>query len=664
MQAVKAITGPVLVLAGAGSGKTSVITRKISYLIQDCAVPAARILALTFTNKAAREMRERVGRHLDRGAARGLTVSTFHAYGLEFLRKEATLAQLKKNFSIFDAEDTGNLLAELLQRDLVSAADRVDLFRTLISGFKNQLLTAAAAMSSAQTEDEHLAAQLYVLYERHMRAYNAVDFDDLILKPTLLLQEDSALRQRWQHRVRYLLVDEYQDTNMTQYEWVRLLVGVQANFTVVGDDDQSIYAWRGARPENMNQLLKDFPGLQVIKLEQNYRSTLRILRAANQVIANNAHVFEKKLWSEHGPGELIRVLACKSEQQESERVALEILNNRMLQRMEFRDFAVLYRSNFQARLLELELRKLQIPYRVSGGTSFFARHEIKDIMAYLRLVINPEDDNAFLRCINTPRRDIGPSTLEKLGSYAQQRSISLFHACDEMGLATCLPERALQSVRIFHAWLQGTAREMLESNEVASIQQMLKDLDYEDWLQQSSSSPAQCEKKLENVRLFLENLVSVQTRLQDEDDHSLEMVIRRMVLRDMLENQAEEEDKDRVQLMTLHAAKGLEFPQVFIIGVEENLLPHQNSLDDTGLAEERRLMYVGITRAQKTLTLSYAQSRKSAGSNKPTTPSRFLDELPVEDIDWEGKGPPRSPEEKKQRVRAHLDGLHQLLDGD
>ncbi len=664
LEAVKAISGPVLVLAGAGSGKTSVITQKIAYLAGTCGIPASRIVAVTFTNKAAREMRERVGRLLKGQDARGLTVSTFHALGLEFLRKELVAAGLKANFSIFDGEDTRSLLAELMQRELASAVDRIDQVRYQISEFKNSLLRPEEAVAAAQTQEEALAAQVYVEYDRHMRAYNAVDFDDLILRPTLLLRDHDEVRERWQQRVRYLLVDEYQDTNMTQYEMVRLLVGLQANFTAVGDDDQSIYAWRGARPENMAQLLEDFPRIKVVKLEQNYRSTSRILRSANHVIANNPHVFEKRLWSEHGIGDRIRVLACRTEQAEAERIALEILNGKMLHRAGFKDFAVLYRGNFQSRVLEIELQKLQIPYRVSGGTSFFSRNEIKDIMAYLRLIINPDDDNAFLRVVNTPRRDIGPSTLEKLGSYAQHRGVSMLAACDEMGLSSHLSGRQLNAVHEFHGWLMQTAREILESNDVQAIRQMLIDIDYESWLSQSSPTPTQAERRLENVQQFLASLLSVQERAEAEEDKRLEMVIRRMVLRDLLENQEQEDDADRVQLMTLHAAKGLEYPHVYIMGLEEDLLPHRNSIEANTIEEERRLMYVGITRARETLTLTYAQSRKSAGANKPTTPSRFLDELPIEDLDWEGRGPERSPEEKKQLARAHLDGLRQLLGDD
>lgn len=660
-EAVLAISGPVLVLAGAGSGKTSVITKKMAYLVNECGVPANRIVAVTFTNKAAREMKERVGKLLGGRSGRGMIVSTFHSLGLEMLRKELAAVGLKNSFSIFDAEDSKSLLGELMHREVASAADRIDWVRNRISDYKNQLITPEAAISAVETQEDAFAAQVYAEYDRHLKAYNAVDFDDLILKPTLLLRDNAEVRERWQNKVRYMLVDEYQDTNGTQYEMVRLLVGKQANFTAVGDDDQSIYAWRGARPENMAQLAEDFPSLNVIKLEQNYRSTGRILKAANAVIGNNPHVFEKKLWSEHGFGDPIRVLACKNEQLEAEKIATDILNHKLMRRTEFRDYAILYRGNFQSRLVEMELQKLQIPYKVSGGTSFFSRNEIKDVMAYLRLVINPDDDNAFLRIVNTPRREIGPATLEKLGSYAQQRGCSMFEATNELGLGMHLNERQLSTLQDFSGWMRDTAREIIESNQIDAIRQMLVDIGYEDWLQQSSPTPTQAERRIENINQFLTAMKTMQDRAEDEDGRSVESVIRRLVLRDILDQQAEEDDSDRVQLMTLHAAKGLEFPHVYLMGMEEDLLPHRNSIEADTIEEERRLMYVGITRARKTLTLTYALTRKYAGDAQPTTPSRFLDEMPQDDLEWDGKNSLRSEEQKQELGRAHLANLRDML---
>ena len=617
-------------------------------------------MAVTFTNKAAREMKERAGKLVQGPEARGLTVSTFHTLGLTMLKRQPDSFGLKKNFSIFDAEDSRTLLGELLHKE--NASDKIDLVRSLISDFKNALVTPPEAMSRAESEGDYFAATIYEAYERHLRAYNAVDFDDLIVRPTLALQNDQTLREFWQNKVHYLLVDEYQDTNTAQYLMVRHLVGARACFTAVGDDDQSIYAWRGARPENMAELSKDFPQLKVIKLEQNYRSTSRILKCANTVIANNPHVFEKQLWSQHGMGDMIRVIQCANEDAEAEKVATEILNHKLMQRTEFRDYAVLYRGNFQARILETKLREYQIPYKISGGQSFFGRSEIKDVMAYLRLVINPEDDNAFLRIINTPKREIGPATLEKLGGYAQQRDCAMLLACEEMGLSLHVGERACGRLQDFAQWLQGTARNIIDGDDpLQAIRQMLADIQYQDYLLDQSATPTAAERRMDSVNSFLASVQRLWEKAEDEEDRDIEAVIRKLVLLDLLEQQAEEDDSDKVQLMTLHAAKGLEFPHVYLMGLEEDLLPHRNSIEAGTVEEERRLMYVGITRARQTLTITYAGKRKLGGESLPTTPSRFLEELPADELEWEGRSSGRSSEQKQALGRAHLSNLRDLL---
>ena len=640
------IDGPCLVLAGAGSGKTSVITRKIAYLIQKCAIPARQIAALTFTNKAAREMKERVA-HLVRGPmARGLTVSTFHNLGLNMIRREYKSLGFKPGFSIFDAEDARSLLKELMLRDGDLDNDQVNLAQQQISNWKNDLITPTGALELAQSAALpqpaiQTLARVYQQYNQALRAYNAVDFDDLISIPVNLLRTKPEILARWQRKIRYLLVDEYQDTNSSQYLLVQLLVGNRGALTVVGDDDQSIYAWRGARPENMGQLKVDYPQLRVIKLEQNYRSTSRILRVANHLIAHNPHEFDKALWSEMGLGDPIRVLRCPNEDAEAERVATEILTQRLRKQNKFRDYAVLYRGNHQARLLEMKLQHHQIPYKISGGASFFAKTEIKDVMAYLRLLFNPLDDNAFLRIINTPRRHIGTSTLEALGGYASQRHISLFAALDEVGLHSHIPEKNLERLLRFSHWMRQVAHNCQSQDPIAAVRQMLDDIDYQGWLQQNSPSSKAAEKRLENVFYLVESLQKSLAKSADdnqEDEARIEDAIAKLVLRDLLERQAEEDDSDQVQLMTLHASKGLEFPHVFMLGLEEDLLPHRNSIDDNNIEEERRLTYVGITRAQKTLTLTLAGKRKQFGEQSETTPSRFLDELPNEDIEREGFG--------------------------
>ncbi|CBL43808.1 ATP-dependent DNA helicase participating in chromosome replication [gamma proteobacterium HdN1] len=659
-EAVRYIDGPLLVLAGAGSGKTSVITRKIAHLVQKCGIPANRIVAVTFTNKASREMKERVGHLISGAEARGLTVSTFHNLGLNILRKEHKSVGLKNGFSIFDDQDSRSLLTELSHKETAVAGEDVDYLRNKISQWKNDLVTPSQAQSHAAGEEEMRAAHVYSAYDRCLRAYNAVDFDDLISLPTLLFRDNEEVRERWQHKIHYLLVDEYQDTNTSQYLLVRLLVGRRARFTVVGDDDQSIYAWRGARPENLVQLAEDYPALKVVKLEQNYRSTQRILKAANAVIDNNPHVFTKQLWSEHGFGEQIRIIRCLNEESEADRVAMEIMHQKMQKGRDFKDFAVLYRGNFQSRTLEIKLQAYQIPYKVSGGTSFFSRSEIKDVMAYLRLVINPDDDNAFLRIINTPRREIGPSTLEKLAGYAQQRGVGLFAACDEMGLEQTLTGRPLQNLQRFSRWLAETTERIQRTDAIPAIQQMLRDIDYQAWLLEQAPSAKAAEKRMENVNQLVESMERMLGKQEEED---IAAVIGKLILIDLLEQRDEEDASDKVQLMTLHASKGLEWPYVFIMGLEEELLPHRNAIEEDTIEEERRLMYVGITRAQRELTLSLTAKRKQYGEEFEPAPSRFLDELPTDDVVWEGKGgEQRSVEQKKALGRAYMANIRSLLE--
>ncbi len=663
-QAVRYIDGPCLVLAGAGSGKTSVITQKIAYLIQACEIPARHIAALTFTNKAAREMKERVANLVRGSAAKGLTVSTFHNLGLNIIRREVKTLGFKPGFSIFDAEDARALLRELMLKDGDLDKDLLDSVQHQISNWKNDLVAPEQAEASAQSKGELSVARVYQRYNQALRAYNAVDFDDLILIPVHLFQQDAEVLARWQRRIRYLLVDEYQDTNSSQYLLVKLLVGDRGALTVVGDDDQSIYAWRGARPENMAQLTRDYPQLQVIKLEQNYRSTSRILRVANHLIAHNPHDFDKALWSEMGLGDPIRVIRCPNEDAEAERVATEILSDRIRHQRRFHDYAILYRGNHQARLLEIKLQQHQVPYRISGGSSFFAKTEIKDVMAYLRLIVNPDDDNAFLRIINTPRRQIGTSTLEVLGQYASQRHISLFAACQELGLASQIPDKSLERLRTFADWLQRVTRNCAGENPVSAIREMLSDIDYEGWLHQNASSSKAAEKRMENVYYLVESLQKSLDKTADDDSDEearIEDAIAKLVLRDLLERQEEEEANDQVQLMTLHASKGLEFPHVFMLGMEEDLLPHRNSIESNNIDEERRLTYVGITRAQRTLTLTYAAKRKQFGEIADTTPSRFLDELPQEDVEYEGMGE-HNPEKNLAKGEETLSNLLNMFD--
>ena len=659
-EAMKYTQGPLLVLAGAGSGKTSVITRKIAYLVQHCRIPAHRITAMTFTNKAAREMKERVTKLLSREEAKGLSVSTFHTFGLELKN-----LPLKANFSILDADDCKRILMDLMHRDNLSGAESKELIAKAmkkISDWKNDLILPEQAHSTCETPEDVQFAHLYQLYERNLRAYNAVDFDDLIVMPTRLLQENAEVRDKWQNRVRYLLVDEYQDTNTAQYILVKLLVGVMGQFTAVGDDDQSIYAWRGAKPENMALLKQDFPNLHIIKLEQNYRSTSRILKAANCVIQNNPHIFDKKLWSDKGHGEVIRIITCRNDDDEAERVVKDLLTHKLMNGKNWKDYAVLYRGNFQARVLETQLRQMQIPYKLSGGTSFFARAEIKDVMSYLRLIINPEDDSAFLRIINTPKRAIGPVTLEKLGLFAQENNLSLLGASSDQRLSMVLPKKAETQLHEFADFIATFTRELLEDDEpVPKVRQMMNEAGYIDYIREQSATPAQEKSKLDNIENLFTSIQNLINRAEDVDEKNIESVIRKLVLLDLLEQQQEEEDTDKVNLLTLHAAKGLEFPFVYIMGLEEELLPHKNSIAAETIEEERRLMYVGITRARQGLTLTLAEQRKNGGQMKQMTPSRFLDELPQDELEWLGRKKKIAanvdPKEQAQQYLANLKAL-------
>ncbi len=659
-EAVKYIDTPLLVLAGAGSGKTSVITTKIAYLIQQCGISAKNIVAVTFTNKAAREMKERVGKLVKGKASSGLTVSTFHNLGLNIIRREYNILGYKPGFSIFDQQDARSLITDLMQRDASADDNGVDQIQHCISNWKNDLITPAQALQMARQPWEQTAAIVYEHYNRMLKAYNSVDFDDLIMKPVELFRNYPEVQQRWQDKVHYMLVDEYQDTNGAQYELVKRLVGDRRKLTVVGDDDQSIYAWRGAKPENLAQLKEDYPSLKVIKLEQNYRSTSRILKAANTLIANNPHVFEKTLWSEMGVGDEIRVIKCRNDEMECERIATEIIAHKLRHDNSYKDYAVLYRGNFQSRLLELKLQHHGIPYHINGGTSFFARAEVKDIMAYLRLLINQDDDNAFLRVVNTPKREIGPSTLEKLGNYANKHHISMYKACEEAALEEDLAPQYAERLRRFTGWMDDVSRRLQTSEDpMQVVREMIADTDYENWLMQHSSTPAQAEKRMANVWFLVDALQ--QTLERGDEDRTVEDAIARLILRDMLERNEEEEDADRVQLLTLHASKGLEYPHVYMMGMEEELLPHRTSIEEDNIEEERRLTYVGITRARKSLTMTLAGQRKQFGEIIDTMPSRFLDELPQEDLVYTGFDESSRQETKKMAGKMGLDALYKSI---
>ncbi|BCU07022.1 UvrD-helicase domain-containing protein [Allochromatium tepidum] len=658
LDAVHYTAGPLLVLAGAGSGKTRVITRKIAHLIEQVGVAPRHIRAVTFTNKAAREMRERVSHQLKGTQTRGLAISTFHRLGLEILRRHPEAAGLHSGFALLDAQDAESLLKEGLRGLAEADALSPGAVQHRISRWKNDLVDPERAAQLAEDAFEARLAALYADYERRLRIYNAVDFDDLILAPTRLFRTHPAILEQWRGRIRYLLVDEYQDTNSAQYELVRQLTGARGAFTVVGDDDQSIYAWRGARPENLARLQEDYPALRVIMLEQNYRSSARILGLANTLIANNPHVFEKRLWSEHGPGERARVIRCRDERDEAARVVSEILHLKFAEKCRFGDIAILFRSNHQARPFEQALREHSVPYFLSGGTSFFARTEIKDAMAYLRLLANPTDDTAFLRIVNTPRREIGSTTLEQLADHSRRQGLNLLDGCTDPGLVEHLNPRQRERLAAF-VQLIAEHRERGRTDPVGAARALLQAIGYKGWLRENASSQPVAERRYQNVEDLLDWLGRL--RQGESPKTSLVELVDHLALMDVLDRQDEDAGGDRVHLMTLHAAKGLEFPQVFLVGMEEELLPHRTSIEEDSIEEERRLAYVGITRAREALTFTLARRRRRYGEWVRGEPSRFLSELPEDQLDWDGERREDSPEDRKARGRAHLSALKNML---
>lgn len=660
-EAVNFISGPCLVLAGAGSGKTRVITNKIAYLVRECELPARYIAAVTFTNKAAREMKERVAQTLGKKEARGLKVSTFHTLGLNIIKSEVKTLGLKPGFSLFDDKDSMSLLKDLTEAEFDGDKELLSALQSCISNWKNDLILPEDLKHRTLSPSDLEHAEFYQRYYNHLRAYNALDFDDLILLPTVLLKNNETVRQKWQNKIRYLLVDEYQDTNTSQYELVRLLVGERARFTVVGDDDQSIYSWRGARPQNLVLLQTDFPKLRVIKLEQNYRSSERILHCANILIQNNPHVFEKKLFSELGYGEPLQVITAKNEEHEAERVVAELMAHKFMGATKYKDYAILYRGNFQSRVFEKVLMSNRIPYKISGGMSFFGRTEVKDIMAYLRLLVNQDDDNALLRVINTPTRGIGRVSLEKLGNLANHNRTSMFEAAFDPNLQEVLSGKALVSVEQFSRWIVELSDKVIRGDGIATIREMIKSMGYEEWLYESSTSPKAAEMGMANISTLFGWISDMLEGSELDPPMTLQEVVNRLILRDMMERGEDTEETDQVQLMTLHASKGLEFPYVFMVGMEEGLLPHQSSIDEDNIDEERRLAYVGITRAQKVLFMTLVKERRQYGEVINPEPSRFLHELPQDDLVWEHKKPKVSAQERQQKSQVGIANLRNMM---
>jgi ATP-dependent DNA helicase Rep len=648
-EAIHYLDGPCLVLAGAGSGKTRVITQKIAYLIGECGLSPATVAAITFTNKAAREMQERVAKLMGGRVPAGLTVCTFHALGVRIIRQEAKHCGLKPQFSILDAADTVQIVA-----DIAGDADRgiAKQLQWQISAWKNAMITADEAGPLARDEISAVAAKLYQEYERTLRAYQAVDFDDLIALPVRLFENNAEVRERWQNRLRYLLIDEYQDTNRAQYRLLCQLAGVRGAFTAVGDDDQAIYAWRGADVENLRQLQVHFPTLAVIKLEQNYRSSRRILQAANRVIAHNEKLFEKQLWSELGTGDPVEVTSCRDAEHEAEWVVTRLSAHKFEHRTRFRDYAILYRGNHQARIFEQQLRNQHIPYVISGGKSFFEKAEIRDLIAWLRLLANEDDDLAFIRAVTVPRRGIGATTIEALGSYAGARHLSMFAALMEEGVTQHLNARQLDALREFADFIQRVQLRARREPAAQVLNDLLTAIHYEEWLFSHFDS-REARTKWLNASDFVNWLAS----RGNENGKTLIELTQTIALISMLDK--EDPDFDGVQLATLHAAKGLEFPHVFLVGVEEGLLPHQSSIDEDRVEEERRLMYVGITRAQRSLNLTWCERRKQGKESRECEASRFIAEM-GEDIKL--NNPRSNVPLSKEDGRARLAKLRAMLE--
>lgn len=637
MQAVQHLHGPCLVLAGAGSGKTRVIVQKIARLLQADLAPK-QIAAITFTNKASQEMRERAKALVGPRAAKDLAISTFHSLGVRMLRESGQKVGLKPNFSILDSDDVLGVL-----RDAGSCTDNAlaRRWQWTISLWKNQGLNADGAEGAAQNDEERLAARVMRLYEERLQAYQAVDFDDLIKLPLVLLQRDEESRQRWQNQFHHILVDEYQDTNAVQYELMKALVGERGLFTAVGDDDQSIYGWRGATIDNLKRLPTDFPLLTVIPLEQNYRSTGHILRAANAVIAGNPKIFEKKLWSDLGDGEPVRLQECDSEEHEAERAVARIQALRAQDpRWKLSDFAVLYRANHQARIFEQKLRGAQLPYKVSGGQSFFDRAEIKDLCAWLRLLVNNDDDPAFLRAVTTPKRGIGHQTLGTLGEFASKWKVSLFEALFSPTLAQVLKGKPIELLHNFGRELNDLQHRAGHTTGAEDAKALLlgwlKDMQYEQHLYDSEDSEKLAQARYSNVLDFVDWVAKRcggeitqdgGTTFESERQTVLQVAQTISVIISLAERS---DEQDVVTLSTLHASKGLEWPHVVLAGVNEGLLPFRSGDDDMTaerLEEERRLMYVGITRARLSLTVSTLRRRKKGRETIAGVPSRFIAEM-------------------------------------
>jgi ATP-dependent DNA helicase Rep len=626
--------GPLLVLAGAGSGKTRVITERIAALIERD-VPADAVTAVTFTNKAAREMRERLEKRLGE-RAEGLRICTFHALGLQMIRRHAEHVGRRPNLSVFaETEQTAALRSVLQDMALPADAEQVKIVLRRISAAKNGMDAGDASLAAIRER-----------YDALLTRMNAVDFDDLMVLPIRLLSEHDEVRDYWRERARHFLVDEYQDSSRVQYELVRLLVPSDGNLTVVGDDDQSIYGWRGAEVRNLFMLDQDYPGLTVIRLEENYRSTGHVLGAANSLIANNSGRLGKELRSNIGHGKPVRIWESANPEDEAERVAADIRARHAGGSERWGDFCVLYRASYQARPLEIALREAEIPYHVSGGLSFFDRAEIQDVLAYLRLVANFGDDMAYMRAISRPRRGIGDKALGDLGEFAHSRRCSLLEAC----LDEELPGGRVETLRAFGRMIVELEHAFLHGNADEAFGALLATTGLKAAIEAAAADEKELERRLGNVA-ELERWWIRHAEAGGKLDAFLQSL--------QLWSDRDEDPGNQVRLMTVHAAKGLEFAHIYVVGVEDGSFPHRNAVEENRMEEERRLMYVAMTRARFRLTLSACRTRRRYGTDESCSPSPFLGEIDDAYLSWVDRD--AESDDAKEEAATHMDAMREML---
>ena len=635
-KAVNHTEGALLILAGAGSGKTQVVTTRIVHLLKDKRVPADNILAVTFTNKAAKEMRERVA-GMAGSLADGIIISTFHSLGVRILRRDIRALGFKPNFSIYSTSDQSGVLRQAMrERDIDPKVIDPDLILWKISGLKNRLIAPNEFRPAGSDPIELAAAAVYSRYQELLKSFNAIDFDDIIMLSVRLLQTVPDILTHWQERFRYIMVDEYQDTNASQYLLISLLAKKFGNICVVGDDDQSIYGWRGAEVQNILNFEHDYPGCTVIKLEQNYRSTGTILDAANSVIRNNSLRSDKALWTAGGKGREIDLIVADNEEEEATRIVEAMMLEQYRDKLAWADFAILYRSNAQSRAFEEKLRMERIPYEVIGGQQFYERKEVKDAIAYLRVIDNPGDEASLLRIINFPRRGIGDTTMVRLNQWSLERDIPLFEAMGRTAEIPDMSESSRKTVSAFHTML----REIIAGFDRhyrlgAQVNALFNRLRIEDEIYRTLNDASQARKRIENIEQVVNSLALFE---EQNPRAGLSEFLERISLMDEQESDDGEHGKNAVTLMSLHSSKGLEFDHVYLVGVEEELLPHKRSLEeDPSCAEERRLCYVGITRARKHLTISRCLTRRKYGTIEERHPSRFLAEIPLHLVNETGE---------------------------